>query len=72
MIVANRVRGDDDLEMIRAAVGYQHEYVVVPDEPAIAQADRDGVAAIDVDAGSPGVRAIVELADRITGVAVPA
>lgn len=68
VVVANRVRDDSDLAAIRTAVGEDHEYVVVPDEPAIAEADRDGRAAIDVDADAPGVRAIIDLADRLAGI----
>jgi CO dehydrogenase maturation factor len=71
IVVANRVRDDEDLAVIRAAVG-DCEMVVVPDDPAIAQADREGRAAIDVDPDSPGVRALVELADRLAGIAVAA
>ena len=71
IVVANRVRDDDDLAVIRQAVG-DCEMVVVPDEPAIATADRDGRAAIDVDEDAPGVRVLIELADRLAGMAVPA
>ena len=71
IVVANRVRNDEDLAVIREAVG-DCEMVVVPEEPAIAEADRDGRAAIDVDSDSPGVRVLVELADRLAGMAVPA
>ena len=71
IVVANRVRDDEDLAIIRAAVG-ECEMVVVPDDAAIAQADREGRAAIDVDDTSPGVRAILELADRLAAMAVPA
>lgn len=72
IVVANRVRDDDDLALIRAAVGDEVEMVVVPDEPAIALADRDGRAAIDVDENAPGVRVLIELADRLAGMAVAA
>jgi len=71
IVVANRVRDDEDLAVIRAAVG-DCEMVVVPDDDAIAHADREGLAAIDVDDTSPGVRAIIELADRLAALAVPA
>jgi CO dehydrogenase maturation factor len=71
IVVANRVRDDEDLDLIRAAVG-DAEMVVVPDEPAIALADREGRAAIDVDENAPGVRVLIELADRLAGMAVPA
>jgi hypothetical protein len=57
--------------VIREAVG-DCEMIVVPDEPVIAQADREGRAAIDVDPDAPGVRAIIELADRLAAMAVPA
>jgi CO dehydrogenase maturation factor len=70
IVVANRVRDDEDLAVIRAAVG-DCEMIIVPDDEAIAQADREGRAAIDVDPDSPGVRAIIELADRLAAMAVP-
>ena len=72
IVVANRVRDDEDLALIRAAVGDDVEMVVVPDEPAIALADREGRAAIDVDEDAPGVRVLIELADRLAGMAVVA
>lgn len=71
IVVANRVRDDEDLAIIRAAVG-DCEMIVVPDDAVIAQADREGRAAIDVDPDSPGVLAIIELADRLAATAVPA
>ena len=64
IVVANRVRRDGDLEAIRGALG-QHELLAVPEEPAILEADRQGVAPIDMDAESPGVRALLGLADRL-------
>jgi CO dehydrogenase maturation factor len=71
IVVANRVRNDDDLAVIREAVG-DCEMVVVPEDAAIAQADREGRAAIDVDPDAPGVKVLVELAGRLAGMAVPA
>jgi CO dehydrogenase maturation factor len=71
IVVANRVRDDEDLALIREAVG-DVDMVVVPDEPAIALADREGRAAIDVDEDAPGVRVLIELADRLAGMAVAA
>lgn len=70
IVVANRIGSDEDLEVIRAALG-DHEMVVVPEDPRIAQADKDGVAPIDAAAGSPGVQAIIGLADLIARVKVP-
>jgi len=66
LVVANRVRDDADLAAIRAELG-AHEIFVVPDDPAILRADQDGLAPIDVDAGSPGVAAIAALAERLAG-----
>ena len=71
IVVANRVRNDEDLAVIREAVG-DCEMVVVPDDAAIAQADREGRAAIDVDEDSPGVKVLIGLADRLASMAVPA
>ena len=65
VVVANRVRDDADLAVIRAAAG-PRELVVVPDDAAIAQADRDGHAPIDDDAGAPGVAAIAALAGELS------
>lgn len=72
IVVANRVRDEADLAAITAVVGEEHELVVVPDEPVIGEADRDGLAAIDIEPDAPGVRALVDLADRITGIAATA
>ncbi len=70
IVVANRVRGAEDLEVIRRVLG-EHELVEVPEEPAIARADREGVAPIDVDENAPGVRAILEIGERLTAQASP-
>lgn len=71
IVVANRVRGEDDVALVRAALGAEHELVEVPDDPVIAQADRDGTAPIDAPEDSAGVRAIVALAERIRTAAAP-
>jgi CO dehydrogenase maturation factor len=71
IVLANRVRDDADLEAIRAAIP-DRELIVIPEDATIASADRDGVAPIDLDPYSPGVRAIVALADRLAGAPVPA
>lgn len=62
--VANRVRDDDDVERIRAALDVD-DLVVVPEEDAIATADRDGLAPMDVDTDAPGLRALHDLAERL-------
>lgn len=65
VVVANRVRDESEIDAIRAVLG-GHEMVVVPEDASIAGADRRGVAPIDVDPDSPGVRAIGSLAERLT------
>ena len=65
IVVANRVRNEQELESIRRELD-GHELVVVPDDPAITRADREGVAPIDVNPDAPGVRALSELAGRLT------
>jgi len=64
LIVANRVAGDDDVDAIAAALG-DHEIVVIPEDPAIARADAEGLAPLDFHAEGPGVRALVALGDRL-------
>ncbi len=69
VIVANRVRHDSDVEAIASSLqGY--ELVVVPEDPSITRADREGMAPLDADPEGPGVKAIVELAERLAGDAV--
>lgn len=62
--VANRVQDEADVERIRAALDVD-ELVIVPEETAIATADRDGLAPMDVDIDAPGLRALHELAERL-------
>ncbi|MBA3421130.1 MAG: hypothetical protein H0U12_04445 [Thermoleophilaceae bacterium] len=64
VVIANRVRGEEDVDAIRAVLGEQ-ELVVVPEEPGIAAADREGAAPIDFAPDSVGVRALVTLAERL-------
>jgi CO dehydrogenase maturation factor len=67
LVIANRVQTAEELEWIRSELA-EHEIAVVPEDPAIAQADAEGVAPIDLDEDSPGVLAIIEIADRFTSV----
>lgn len=69
LVVANRVASDDDLEAIRSVLG-EHDMAIVPEDPAIARADAEGLAPIDLDESSPGVRAIVELSERLAALPV--
>jgi len=69
IVVANRVRGRDDLEAIRAEFG-DREIAVVPEDPVIARADVEGCAPMDLDPDAPGVSALSSLAKRLA--ALPA
>ena len=71
VVVANRVSDESDIELIREVLG-ERELVVIPEDPVIAAADREGRAPIDLDADAPGVAALVRLADRIAGAPVAA
>lgn len=68
VVIANRIKEPADLEAVRAAFP-DEDLIVVPEDPVIARADREGVAPIDLDPDSPGVKAILELAE---GLAAPA
>ncbi len=64
IVVASRVRTDDDLAMVRKAFP-DHQVVAIPDDPAIVAADRNGVAPLDSAPEAPGVRALAGLADEV-------
>jgi CO dehydrogenase maturation factor len=68
MLAANRVGGPEDLETIRASLGREPD-IVVPEDPVIAGADRDGEAPIDVGPDAPGVVAIQRMAERLVAAA---
>ncbi len=61
VVVANRIRSDVDLQTVRAAFP-DVEVVAVPDDPKIVEADRKGVAPIDLAPDAPAVVALVGLA----------
>ncbi len=69
VVVANRVRGAEDLAIIEAAFP-DAEVVVIPDDPAIVEADRMGVAPLDRSPESPAIRALVALAEGLAPVPV--
>lgn len=58
--VANKLRGPEDLALLRAALG--HEVTEVPEDLSVHDADRDGIAVIDHAPDCPAVRAIAALA----------
>lgn len=61
IVAANKVAEPDDERRLRDAFP-DHELVVVPADPVIDQADREGRSPIDVDPASPAVTAIQSLA----------
>lgn len=64
VIVANRIRNEQDLAVIHAAFP-DLEVVAVPDDDAIREADRYGIAPIDHAPEAPAVRALVGLAEQL-------
>ena len=64
VVVANRIRGQEDLETVKAAFPGL-EVVGVPHDPKIVEADRKGVAPIDLDPDAPAVKALVGLASTL-------
>lgn len=67
VVVANRVRGDSDLAVIRGAFPGA-EVVVVPDDSAIVEADRLGLAPLDRSPNAPAVRALMALTEGLAPV----
>ena len=61
VVVANRIRSDADLQAVKAAFP-DAEVVAVPDDPKIVEADRKGVAPIDLAPDAPAVVALIGLA----------
>ena len=64
LVVASRIRNDDDLAMITKAFP-DHHVVAIPDDPAIVAADRHGHAPLDTAPDAPAVRALAGLVDEI-------
>jgi len=67
VVVANRVRDEEDAARVRAAFPGL-DVVMVPDDPAIVEAERHGVAPLDAAPHAPGMRALVEFADNLRNV----
>lgn len=65
LVTANRVRDDADVERVRAAFP-DHEPVLVPDDAAVVDAERRGLAPLDAAPDAPAVRALLLLAERLT------
>ena len=64
--VANRAETEEDVARVAEALGV--EVLSVPEDPAIEKADQLGVAAFDTDRGSPALKAVGAIADRLVRV----
>ncbi len=64
VVTANRVRDEADVARVRDAFP-DVDVAMVPDEPAIVAAERRGEAPLDAAPESPGVRALVGLAEGL-------
>lgn len=62
--VANKVTGQDDLDLIRGRLEAPI-FAAVPADDAVHEAERQGVALIDAAPGSPAVKAVEQLADDL-------
>jgi len=65
VVVANRIRHDEDLQTVKDAFPGM-EVVGVPHDMKIVEADRKGIAPIDLDPDAPAVRALVALASTLS------
>lgn len=66
VVIANRVHDETDRATIEAALPGA-EIVPVPHDRAIVDADRRGVAPLDLAPGAPAVRALVTMAEHLNG-----
>ncbi len=66
VVTANRVRDDADASRVRTAFPGD-DVVLVPDDPAIVDAERQGLAPLDAAPDAPSVRALVALARSLLG-----
>ena len=64
LLVVNRVEGPEDVAEV-AQLFPDVDLVAVPEDPAVQQADRDGIAALDAAPDSPAVAAVAALASRL-------
>ncbi len=64
LVVANRIRNEADLEKVRQLFP-DEEIMVIPEDRAIEEADKQAKAPIDVAAGSPGIQAFEALVSRL-------
>lgn len=65
VLVANRVTGHADEQLIRDTIAPDVPVFVVADDAGVARADEEGTAPLDVAAGGPAVAAIQAMATAI-------
>ncbi len=65
LAVANKVRDPGEVELVRRRTGLD-VVATVPLDDALAQAERDALAPIDVAPGSPAVQAVESLVDQLS------
>lgn len=63
MLIANRIGSDEDRALIQRA--FEDHTLLVPDDPAIREADTQGVAPFDAAPEAPGVRLVADFAARL-------
>jgi len=64
IVVASRVRNDDDLKVVQKAFP-DFEVIPVPDDSSIVTADRRGISPLDLPQPGPAVAALVQLAESL-------
>lgn len=64
IVVANKIAGAADLEAVERFLGVAPD-VVVPEDSAVAAADRAGASPLDHDPGSPAVGVVRHLASSL-------
>ncbi len=64
VVAANRIRDEDDVKRVRAAFP-DEEPVLIPDDQAIADAERQGLAPLAAAPNAPAVQALVDLAREL-------
>lgn len=68
LVVANKIRDGDDLELIQSKLEGLDIDVAVPEDPEVAEADLAGESPVDRNPDSPAVKAIRELAAKVSPV----
>jgi CO dehydrogenase nickel-insertion accessory protein CooC1 len=63
LVIANRLRGEEDLELIRTAMSGA-ELAAVPEDPYVSRAEFEGQSVVDIAPASPAVQALATLAQR--------